>query len=70
MKKNWELKVRKLQDNRFEVRESYWTEGNRLNAYESEPSQRIERWVYQGTITECSAFIQLVKDGHLDIDNI
>jgi hypothetical protein len=58
-------KVCLLQNNEYEVIEIIKTEGARLTAYESEPDTIEEVKVFQGTLSDCEAYIRLKDSGYL-----
>ena len=50
-------KVNLLKDNIYEVIETTITYGERISAYDSEPSEVEKNKVFQGTLADCEAYI-------------
>jgi len=60
-----EYKVRFFQDNTYEVIEIVTTYGERTSAYDSEPNTVEENEVYQGSLSDCEAYIRLHEGGYM-----
>ena len=58
-------KVRFFQDNTYEVIEITTTQGKRISAYESENDNIEEYKVYQGSLSDCEAYIRLHEGGYM-----
>lgn len=57
--------VRFYQDNIYEVIEIITTYGERTSAYDSEPDKKEENVVFNGSISDCEAYIRLKSEGYL-----
>ena len=57
--------VRFYQDSTYEVIEIITTYGERTSAYDSEPDNIQENAVFNGSISDCEAYIRLKSVGYL-----
>ena len=60
-----EYKVRFFLDNTYEVIEIITTYGKRTSAYNSESDNVEENKVYQGSLSDCEAYIKLNEGGYM-----
>ena len=60
-----EYKVRFYMDNTYEVWKITTTYGERTSAYDGEPNKVEEESVYQGSLSDCDAYIRLHEGGYM-----
>ena len=59
--------VYQLNDTTFEVIRVTTIYGERISAYESEPSRKEQVSVFKGSLSDCYAYIKLCKDGESEL---